>query len=76
MLEQMREAGFAALLVTRTDVIPEIDTDNRDAVVFVNEQSQTVRQHEFTMLNRVTAAVKRGGFILRRDGQQIDLKDD
>src|SRR5436189_148940 len=64
VLEQMREARLPALLVARADVIPEIDRDDRHAVVLVHEQREPVVEHELLMLYLKLTAVE-GGLRLR-----------
>ena len=44
VLEQVREAGAAGHLVLRADVIPDVDRDNRAAVILVNQDVEAVRQ--------------------------------
>ena len=44
VLEQVREAGVAGALVLRTDVIPEIDRDDRAGVILVEQDVQSVVQ--------------------------------
>ena len=47
VLEQVCEAGLAGRLVSRTDMEPEADGDDRRLVVFADDQGQAVRQHGF-----------------------------
>ena len=51
----MCKARLAAFFIARTDVIPHIHADDRHALIFVNEQSQTIVQHEFFVIYRSTA---------------------
>ena len=44
VLEQVREAGAAGLLVQRADVVPEVDSDQRQAMVFMRDDLQPVGQ--------------------------------
>src|SRR4030095_12834789 len=44
MLEQVREAGPAGLLVLRADVIPERQVHDRRRVIFEEDHLQPVRQ--------------------------------
>jgi hypothetical protein len=37
VLEQMREARLAALLVPRSHVVPEVDRHDRDRMILVDE---------------------------------------
>ena len=39
VLEEVREAGLAALLVARADVIPEVHADDRHGVIFVDDEA-------------------------------------
>ena len=50
VLEEVGEAGAAGALVERADVIPEVDGDQRQAMVFVGEDDQAVGQREFLVL--------------------------
>ena len=43
-LEEVREPGLAGPLVLRADVIPEVDGDDRAAVILVNQDVQSVAQ--------------------------------
>ena len=45
MFEQVGEPGAPRPLVLRADVIPEVHGDNRTAVVFVDQQRQSVGEH-------------------------------
>ena len=42
VLEEMGEAGAAGALVEGADVIPEVDGDEREAMVFVHVDDETV----------------------------------
>ena len=44
VLEQMRKAGAAGLLVGGADVIPEVDGDERQPVVLRQDHPQPIRQ--------------------------------
>ena len=44
VLEEVREAGAARLLVGGPDVIPEVDRDERQPVVLGQDHAQPVRQ--------------------------------
>ena len=44
VLEQVREAGVARLLVLRPDVIPEVHRDDRAGVVFVQQHVESVAE--------------------------------
>ena len=44
VLEQMREAGVSRLLVLGTDVVPDVDRDDRTVVIFVEEHVEAVRE--------------------------------
>ncbi len=46
VLEEMGEAGAASALVEGADVIPEVDGDERQAVVLMHQDDETVRHHE------------------------------
>ena len=45
MLEQMREAGAAGMLVFRSDVIPEVHGRHRQPMVFVKNHPQAVVEY-------------------------------
>ncbi len=47
VLEEVGEAGAAGALVERADVVPEIDGNEREAVVFVGDDREAVGQGEF-----------------------------
>jgi hypothetical protein len=44
VLEEMRESGAAGALVLRTDVVPEVDGDERSGVVFVEYDAESIIQ--------------------------------
>jgi hypothetical protein len=46
VLEEVGEAGAAGALVERADVIPEVDGDEREAMVFVCEDDETIGEGE------------------------------
>jgi len=50
VLEEVGEASASCALVERTDVVPEIDSDEGQAVVFVHEDDETVGHDEFFVL--------------------------
>ena len=50
VLEEMREAGAARLLVLRADVIPELQVHDRRRVIFGEDHRQPVRQRECLVL--------------------------
>ena len=50
VFEEVGEAGAAGTLVERADVVPEIDGDEGQAVVFVREDDETVGQGELFVL--------------------------
>ena len=50
VLEEMGEAGAAGALVERADVIPEVDGDERQAMVFVGDDDETVGHDELFVL--------------------------
>jgi len=50
VLEEMSEAGAAGALVEGADVIPEVDGDEREAMVFVHEDHETVGHDKFFAL--------------------------
>ena len=43
VLEQVREAGAPGGLVGRTDVVPDVDRDERQAVIFREDHLEPVR---------------------------------
>jgi hypothetical protein len=50
VLEEVGEAGAAYALVEGPDVIPEVDSNEREAVVFVHDDDETVRHGELFVL--------------------------
>jgi hypothetical protein len=52
VLEEVREAGATALLVARTDVVPEVHRDQRHAVVLKHDHAQAVVERERLVLDR------------------------
>ena len=44
VLEEVSKPGAAGALIERTDVVPEIDCDERQAMVLVGKDDQAVRQ--------------------------------
>ncbi len=46
VLEQVREAGLAELLVLAADVIPDVDRHDRRLVVLLHHEREPVREHE------------------------------
>ena len=50
VFEEMGEAGAAGTLVERADVVPEIDGDEWQAVVFMREDDEAVGQGELFVL--------------------------
>ena len=50
VLEEVGEAGAAGALVERADVVPEVDGDERQAMVFVGEDDETVGHDELFVL--------------------------
>ena len=59
VLEQVREAGLAALLVTRADVVPDVHGDDRRRVIFVDDQAQAVVERELLVRDAVAVARER-----------------
>jgi hypothetical protein len=47
VLEEVREAGLAGLLVLGPDVVPDVDGHDGGLVVFVDDDGEAVVQHEF-----------------------------
>jgi len=50
VLEEMGEAGAACSLVEGADVVPEVDGDEREAMVFVHEDDEAVGHDELFVL--------------------------
>ena len=50
VFEEMGEAGAAGALVERADVVPEVDGDEREAMVFVGDDDETVGHGELLEL--------------------------
>ncbi len=51
VFKQVREAGFAGLLVLGADVVPDVDGDDRRLVVLVDNQPETVVERVFGVGN-------------------------
>src|SRR5205085_6358411 len=51
MLEQMGESGASCLLSRGTDVIPDVHRQQRDGMVLMKDDVQTVRQCELCISN-------------------------
>ena len=47
VLEQMREARLARILILRADVVPDVGRDNRRLAIFVDDDAQAIVQCEF-----------------------------
>jgi hypothetical protein len=50
VFEEMGEAGAAGALVEWADVVPEVDGDEREAMVFVGDDDETVGHGELLEL--------------------------
>jgi hypothetical protein len=63
VLEQMREARAAGAFIQRTHVVPEIDSYKRQAVIFVRDDGEAVRQRVFVILDlrQLVSALRMGG---------------
>ena len=59
VLEQVREAGLAALLVARADVVPEVHRDDRRRVILVDDEPQPVVERELLVGDPVAVARER-----------------
>ena len=66
VLEEMREAGAARLLVLRADVIPELDVHDRRRLVLVQDDDQAVGQHQALVLRASAAAPRPAAAPARR----------
>jgi hypothetical protein len=67
VLEEMGEASAAGTLVERADVVPEVDGDEGQAVIFVGEDDESVGQGELFVfklgdLERLCCGEIVGGF--------------
>ena len=51
VLEEVREAGPAGHFVLGSDVIPDVDRDDRHAVILVDEDVEAVRERVFDERN-------------------------
>jgi hypothetical protein len=47
VLEQVRKTGLPGLLVLRAHVIPDVEGHDGGFVILVNDQGETVLEHEF-----------------------------
>ena len=63
VLEQVREPGPARALARRADVVPDVDGDDRDAVILVQDHVQPVGQRELRVrhFERPWRCAARGG---------------
>ncbi len=77
MLEQVSEPGAARHLVFRADVIPHINRYDRCLPVFVDDQRQTVVQHELLVGDFEFVGVRRAGRhqTCAQPGEVDDLND-
>jgi hypothetical protein len=64
MLEEMREPGAPGALARRADVIPDVDRDNRHAMVFVQDDVEAVRKREVRV--RQLERLRRSGWLRSR----------
>ena len=49
VLKQVGKAGAARDFIFGTDVVPDVDGDYRSLVVFVDNQCQSIVEHEFAI---------------------------
>ena len=61
MLEQVREAGPAGLLVAGADDVPEVDRDHRREVVRRDDDAQAVGQASLAEVDDGQVGVRRSG---------------
>ena len=61
VLEQVREAGLAGLLVLGPHVIPDVHRHDRGFVVFVDDDGEAVVQHEFPIRDVDAGGLGQGG---------------
>ncbi len=61
VLKQMREAGAARPLIQRPHVIPEVDGDERQPVIFMRDHRQAVGQRVLLVLDLRQLEFVRGG---------------
>ena len=61
VLEQVREAGLAGLLVLGPDVVPNVDGHDGGLMIFVNEHGQAVVEHEFLVRDVDAGGLGKGG---------------
>jgi hypothetical protein len=74
VFEEVGEAGAAGSLVERADVVPKVDGDERQAMVFVGEDDETVGHDElfvleFGDLQGLGGRQSVGGVGYRRNGE-------
>ena len=60
VLEQMREACLAGLFILGTDVVPNVDRNDRSLAVLMHEESESVVQNELLERNFDLAGKRRG----------------
>ncbi len=71
MLEQVREAALARLLILRSYVIPDVHGYDRRFVVLVHEERETVLEYEL-LIRDVDVDHRSRGPLLLRDHRQWD----
>ncbi len=64
VFKHVRDAGYTTIFITRTDLVPDLSHGDRGAVVFLNQDLQSVLEFELVNI-RLTG--KQGE---RRGGQQ------
>jgi hypothetical protein len=51
VLEEVREAGAPGLFVRRSDVVPQVHGDDRQATILSEDDLEAVREHVFLELD-------------------------
>jgi hypothetical protein len=72
VLEEVGEAGAAGTLVERADVVPEVDGYERQAMVFMREDDESVGQGELFVLQLRDLQGLGRGEIVRSPGDGCD----
>jgi hypothetical protein len=70
VLEEVGEAGAAGTLVERADVVPEVDGDEREAVIFVGDDLEAVGEGVGLVLD--LGELEGFGLGLRGEGSEAE----
>src|ERR1035441_6796912 len=71
VLEEVREAGLAGLLVLRADVVPDADGHDGGLVVFVDDDREAVVEDEFFVWDVDAGGLGEGGGTEQEGGEKL-----